>query len=366
MSENTMNQKRLRILHIEDEVDFKTIFSHAFEHTFELVNLNIGDFRTEIGAGEVAVQIKTYIVSKAGQLDGVVLDSDLSSYGNGLSKETLLAVFKSLGVPTCRYSKRQALSQRESLKNFLELTVAGTASILIPHDLIDSLNTEPQELLRWLMSIFVGFKNIESYATENALGLAGLQQATVLSNLMKAPSLELDFMGYSNPGFVPSIDIEHSDSGAVSARIYATHLGYWLHNYILAFPSPILNLAALAALAGVESGSLDEAGKSQLTDYFESSKYDGPFSATEPWFFKHLVNQQLFEFDDPVIERLKGTFNSLYPDENGREGVYCFVEKKSITVEESINLSNIVPNGARDVCRISKPLYDKYSPWLNL
>lgn len=376
-----MNDTRpkLRLLYIEDEDEFRRDLVTSLQSRFDLSAIDVSEFSQTQNGGEIGEQFLTWL-NKAfvsGEpVDGVILDSDLSGFSNGISKEMLLSTFRSIGVPVCRYSKRQKQTPSERLKHFATLASEGAASVLVPSNLLNGPTDNPEErteqLTQWLHSAFEGFAKLrDSYLNWAPGGTQEHSAAELLSRLLGRPAMELDFVGYSGAslfffGDGMAVD-EDSPSKERVARHVSTKLGYWLFNYIIAFPGPILNAPAASAFIGVNSTSVPP---NEFVRVFEKALYDGPFSGCAPLFFREGLEQILMDAGKTGQDMLTtaGVVDAtpIYESDPSQAGAYCVATDTSIKREECAGPFDWIPAGASELCRIEKRTYARFMPWLNV
>lgn len=379
-------KKMLNILYVEDESEFRDELKIRLNSRLNVSSIDVGEFITEPNKGETTLQFQRWLKARIGdtaKLDGVILDSDLSGYGNGMSKETLLAAFRAMGIPVCRYSKRTRGTTSELLKHFATLASEGAASILVPSEFMNGSRSdytaEHDDLVTWLEAVFDGFSRIhQKYVVLSANISSGrLSPPSLLAQILDNPGLELDFLGYAganlfffgdhltvveDAGEGEGVELEQRQAQGNGA----TKLGYWLYNYIISFPGPILNVAATAALLGVKSSSID-------VDAFVATmapeRYDGPFSGCQPLFLREKLEAVLIEQGVSGVEllRSRGVFaEPIYESDPTRSGVYCIATNTSIEADEGVGPIDFIPGGASDLCRVSRNTYQRWIPWLNL
>lgn len=373
----------LNILYVEDESDFRDKLTARLNSRLNISSIDVGKFKTEPKKVETAIQFQSWLRASLGdtlKLDGVILDSDLSGYGNGMSKETLLAAFRSMGLPVCRYSKRTRGTTSELLKHFATLATEGAASVLVPSEFMngtkEDYTAERDDLVVWLEAVFSGFSRIRekydelsSHTTDSHLSPPAL-----LAKVLDNPGLELDLLGYGGANLfffgdrLTELD-EGDETTAYEQPAHgngATKLGYWLQNYIISFPGPILNVAAAAALMGVRSDSLDI---NAFTKAMAPERYDGPFGGCQPLFLRERLEATLIEEGVSGVDLLKSRgviAKPIYESDPIRSGVYCIATNASIEVEDGVGPIDFIPGGASDLCRVSRRTYQRWIPWLNL
>lgn len=370
---------KLRLLYIEDEDDFRQDLVSSLQTKFEVSPIDVSEFLFIQNGGEIGEQFQAWLTKQVGNdpaIDGVILDSDLSGFSNGISKEMLLSTFRELGIPVCRYSKRQKQSPSERLKHYATLASEGAASILVPSNLLngptDSTHARTATLTDWLHGAFNGFLTIrQAYSEVIQSGTVRHNAPELLATLLRKPNLELDFVGYTGAGLfffgdVISVPSETPTQEQI-ARSIATKLGYWLFNYIIAFPGPILNVPAAAAFAGVNSEGVDHA---EFERAFHKAKYAGPFAECHSMFVREELEALLMESGitgiDTLIAAGVSTARPIYEVDPFQAGVYCIATDASIKREDGIGPLDWIPGGASELCRVERKTYSRFMPWLNV
>lgn len=379
-------KRMLNILYVEDESEFRNQLIIRLNSRLNVSSIDVGKFSTELNKGETALQFQRWLQASIGdtaKLDGVILDSDLSGYGNGMSKETLLAAFRNMGIPVCRYSKRTKGTTFELLKHFATLASEGAASILVPSEFMNGSRSdytaEDDDLVTWLEAVFDGFFRIhQKYVILSAnISSARLSPPSLLAQILDKPGLELDFLGYAGANLfffgdrLTEVDAPGEGEGVETEQHQtpgngATKLGYWLYNYIISFPGPILNVGAAAALIGVKSSSIDVG---VFVGAMAPERYDGPFSGCQPLFLREKLETVLIEQGISGVELLRSrgvSSEPIYENDPTRSGVYCIATNTSIEADEGVGPINFIPGGASDLCRVSRKTYQRWIPWLNL
>jgi hypothetical protein len=370
---------KLHLLYIEDEDEFRRDLVTSLQIKFDLAAIDVSEFTQTQNGGEIGEQFLTWLnnaISNDKSIDGVILDSDLSGFSNGISKEMLLSTFRSIGVPVCRYSKRQKQTPSERLKHFATLASEGAASILVPSNLLNGPTDDPdtriKQLTQWLYSAFSGFATLrDSYLKWTSSGTHEHNAAELLSRLLGRPEMELDFVGYSGASlFFFGDGMATDDATPTKERIaqhVATKLGYWLFNYIIAFPGPILSVPAACAFVGITDTSLLP---EEFLRVFGDALYQGPFSGCAPLFFREGLEQILMSAGKTGLEILvdHGVSNAkpIYESDPFQAGAYCIATDTSIKREDCAGPFDWIPAGAGELCRIEKKTYARFMPWLNV
>lgn len=367
------------ILFVEDETDFRESIGRRLAGKFVISAADVSSFAVKPNKGEVTEQLKEWFVAQFPRwpsIEGALLDTDLSGYQNGIAKESLLAVFRTLGLPVCRYSKRQAVSGGELLKQFAGLSVEGPLSLLVPGEAVAAatdVEHGDDAFVDWVVAAFHGFNLIhEKYQGLATTGEgAQFSPAAILSKVLEDDALELDLLGYmgANLFFFGDKLVEEGKPANSEAsnllRSNATKLGYWLKNYIMAFPGPILNFSATAAVLGVKSNTVDPL---KFANAFADCSYHGPFSGCGHYFKRSNVEELLLggKTGTEILEQRGLASEALYPEDPSRSGVYCIITDASLKSEDAVGPLDWIPGGASELCRVERKTYQKLSPWMNI
>jgi len=371
--------QNLRLIYVEDEDEFRAGLVSSLESSFTLSPVDVGAFKVTKNGGEIGDQFINWLEKQTGgskTIDGVILDSDLSGFQNGISKDMLLVAFRKLGIPVCRYSKQHRQTPGERLKQLATLASEGALSVLVPSELTNGLTEDMDErqerLVGWLVSTFKGFAEIRALLEVQLRKEDQPRNAAeLMAVILGRPEMELDLVGYVGPSlffFGDTMGVEEgTDTQSLIARNLATKLGYWFYNFVLAFPGPILNAAATSAFVGVNSKSLAD---DSLIKAFKAARYVGPFAGSGPYFYRDLIEQSMMEQGKTgqsiIIDSGDGTVCALYEDDPSQAGAYCVATDSSIRREDGTGPFDWIPPGANELCRIEKKTYNRLMPWLNV
>ncbi len=358
----------MRLLHIEDQDEFRVEIEKRLKRKFTVVsytgNDETGHVNTEThpdGSNPIEEQIANQIrklEDKDGQFDLVLLDTDLSGLKNGLSQSSIRSACAKIGIPVLRYSKKPEDSAAQKLKYLATIAREGSQSILVPNHLLKS-----EDLSSWLVNIAKSFGKIKSAINEKSI----LSPGSLLSKLIKSNSIESELLGYSGANFFFFGDlIEEVGKDNFSPRNYSTQFGYWLANYVLLFPGPILNTNATAAYLEIHK---DDVVKESVAKLIEKAKYNGPFSHIKTYYLRsgldHILSKKnVIEFQEIMTDK-NIIPKKLDYNRQGKPSYYCLVNDCPVSMENSVGPLDWIPRGAQ-ICRIRKDTYNKFGPWLNV
>lgn len=303
------------------------------------------------------------------KIDIVLLDTDLSKIGNGIGQVACRQAFQELGTPVCRYTKKQSDTPLSALRDLKRMSVEGASAVWVSGN--RARNSD--ELIPWLRAVSNGFNQLATglekspellkVSNEEYLGPTG-----ILANLLEKPSLKSDLLGYTAQNFfffgAPLDGQDSKDAQPIPAQ-QATRLGYWLLNYILAFPGPILASAAAAAFLNISEASFAEEAVQTL---IAKCKYSGPFSELDQYFWKEDLLKLLDELDGDLANavELKDTRLERVDADNPTSSAYlCLLTNKPIAASDAAQNPDWIPTGAH-VARISQELYDELGPMLSM
>lgn len=364
----------MKVLMIEDEEDFigrvQTAFAGSGESTL-LTNKEVGlddsAFNREGGESiedQLRDQLKKIVAEK--EIDLVFLDTDLSREKGLRTQTEYRYAFRQIGLPVCRYRKRARQSAAQSLELSHKLAIDGATAIMVPHDIVTEDGPE-NDLVKWLTEIHLGFSKLSEAMSANPQILQDTPgPAGILASLLRKPSLHADLLGYTsqNSLFFGGTETA-SQVESEKTSLFSTRLGYWLVNYILAFPGPILHDGATAAFLNV---TLDSLKNGKLREVIEPARYSGPF---ENLGGKHYWLEDLAD----LLERSGGdiTRHEALKDERLErvdaspygQAFYCIVSQKPIPASEAATSPDWIPSGAR-MTKIRQEDLDQLGPMLNI
>ena len=363
----------MKVLLIEDEPDFvdrlKRIASER-DHVDLMTQADLNaDFSVrednDLALEEQLAEHLKGLVQK-NDIDLILLDTDLSRNSKLRSQTEYRYALVEIGVPTLRYRKRGDRGTAEVLKFVHRLAVDGATAIKVPDELVRG-NGPEDFLFPWIEQIHSGFKALEDALRNNPEYLRdGGGPAGVLSRILNRPDVYADLVGYTAPNayFFGTVDV--STSAAAGGRVkFATQIGYWLLNYILAFPGPILPPAAAAAVLNITRESFDREDVQRIV---EPARYEGPFSGLFDGFYwrQDLIDILMQESGD-ITDFISDESEPLERVEGGEFGqaYYCLVNNRPIASQDASIPPDWIPAGAT-VSRINQEVLDQLGPMLNI
>lgn len=313
----------------------------------------------------VEEQLANYLKDKITQhkIDLVLLDTDLSRERYLQTHSSYKAALRELGMPVCRYQKGGTESRLALLPQLQRTIRDGASAIWIPKALVSGGRTA--ELVPRLIAISQGFKKIlHSLRSQPSLLSASHSPTDVLAEVLGDPDLSYEFLGYAAQNLVyfakPESDIEaHQIS---KEQRYATQLGYWLFNYIITFPGPILSKAAAAAYLNVHPDELD--AQPELLRIMEPARYQGPFNRVEPYYWRSRLIEILEENGGDIATHASLAENNLRhvdPVHMGAPAYICMISGEPITLAQAAVNPDWVPSGASEA-KIKEDVLDELGP----
>lgn len=127
----------MRLLYVEDQLDFANEMKAELEKKMSVVAYDGAGLDTSShskGDSPIESQIATAIKAmedSGGQFDAVLLDTDLSSFKNGISQSAFRSACSLIGLPVLRYSKRGLTQPSERLKYLATIAREGSQAILV-------------------------------------------------------------------------------------------------------------------------------------------------------------------------------------------------------------------------------------------
>lgn len=293
-------------------------------------------------------------------VDIVLLDSDLSRQEAKLRTRTEYQQgFHGLGIPVCRYRKGQTQTRLAKLEFIRRLAMDGASAIWAPPDRVDGELSKT--LVPWLKSVHAGFEMLVSKLQANASLLRSeVGPAGILADLLGRPALKADLLGYTSQNFFFFSLPSQSDDRATER--YAVQLGYWLHNYILAFPGPILNAEASAAFLNLQADSFKH---NDVQSVVSSCRYAGPFGELDDYYWKTDLGDLLNELDGDIANAptLKGHELTRVDSRPYVGAYYCVLTQEVIRDDEAAVNPDWIPVGA-SITRIKESEFDELGPML--
>ncbi len=361
------------LLHIEDQESYRKDLTERLKSKVKVIpyiGKSVDDKPFDLHAHKdgnkpIELQIVEHIKGyekKHGEFDAVLLDTDLSGMQNGISQSSIRSACSIIGIPVCRYSKKGFVTPQERMKYLATISREGSQSILVPDAVLSG-----DGLAEWLLHIAKSFKTIRK-AIEGTSEEQFLPPADLFAKILKTPSIGIDLMGYSAANFFFFGDLieKITQQKPTAYRNYSTQLGYWVCNYVLLFPGPILNVGATAAYLELTPKDITSP---EISGLLEKAKYNGPFAELGPYYIKHHLDNMLLKLEEESYAshfKAKGIklARRLYKFD-GAPSYYCVVNDEPIPAINSKGPLDWIPRGAH-MCRVKKETYDKFGPWLNV
>lgn len=287
----------MNILIIEDQQDWVNEVAKAADGIAKIYSPKdvglLGTLSDGGGSAEDQLQVKLLdIVVKYG-IDLVLLDTDLSRARGELQAQSGYRVaLQELGIPVCRYQKGGTETKFSWWQRLQRVAVDGASAIWVSKDMVSGDKFD--QLVPWLKQMSDGFRAItQKLEAQPALLSKEQSPSDVLAIVLDRPNAKVDFLGYSaqNFFFFAAPNDRHGTTNFPSpARRYATRLGYWLYNYILLFPGPILSSQAAAAFLNLK---LDSFMHAKVQTLIGISKYNGPFGESDTLYWRDSLAEVL-------------------------------------------------------------------------
>ncbi|MEE1889755.1 hypothetical protein [Pseudomonas carassii] len=357
-----------KVLIIEDQADiiekFKAL-AEATELTFLSPN-EVGLTNLERGAQEsVEEQLARHLKDKIAEycIDLVLLDTDLSRERDLQTHSSYKSALRELGMPVCRYQKGGSDSVLAQLPQLQRTIRDGASAIWIPKALVsgDRLN----ELVPRLIALIKGFKIIYEALEHNSTLLESAHSPTdVLAVVLGDPDKSYEFLGYAAQNLVyfakPEADVEAHQISKIQR--YATQLGYWLFNYIITFPGPILKEEAAAAHLNVHPLVLGSGDA--LRNVMELARYKGPFEGVEKYYWRSGLVDVLTQLNGdignhPALKDIE--LKRIDLDDLGSPAYICMLSGDPIKRDEAAMNPDWVPSGASEA-KIKEDVLDELGP----
>ena len=357
----------MNILIIEDEKDYvervrqgvASVAGHEIHDSSDVGLDEKFDHQSSLEE-QLLVRLGKVVADKG--IDIVLLDSDLSRIPTGISQTACREAFQTLGVPVCRYSKKHSATASSQLMLLAKRAREGSSAVWVP---TETANNPEAALIPWLTAVHEGFSMLtDALEAKPGLMSESLGPAGILATVLGSPSTTPDFLGYTSQNFFffgGGLD----DSGADSTRQLATRLGYWLFNYVITFPGPILSRPAAAAFLNLTFESFDAEGVQHL---LKPARYQGPFGNVEAMFWRDSIGKLLDETSGDIALNgaLKNVTLKRVDEANpGSSAFLCVLTQQPIAAENAAPAPDWIPPGAQ-LSRIQIDIYDKLGPLLNI
>ena len=307
------------------------------------------------------------IVAEFG-IDLVLLDTDLSRARGDLQAQSGYRVaLQELGIPVCRYQKGGSETKFSWWQRLQRIAVDGASAVWVSKDMVSGDKFD--QLVPWLKQMSDGFGSITKKLEEHPELLTKEQSPSdVLAIVLDRPSAKVDFLGYSAQNFfffaAPN-DGNGSENFPSPARRYATRLGYWLYNYILIFPGPILSTAAAAAFLNLQLASF---ANDKVQALIAGCRYNGPFGELDALFWRDSLTEMLDALNGDIAlapgladERLE----RIDADDPTAAAYLCVLSHEAVLQRDAAPNPDWIPPGAYQA-RIKGEHLDELGPLLGI
>lgn len=302
----------------------------------------------------------------------VVTDYDLTTTVKGLFGLTIVSWCQKAFVPVGDFS-RGNLTALPKEPNLFEMR--------IPTD---------HTAASHIANVYRGFRDIRALIEGNRhLLKEGASLAGVLAEVLGRQHLENQFAAYmSRLGAANSFLLQKLREFAGPAepnddekvQILAYVLGHVLLNAILKYPGPILSIHGVAAYLATGPAEADA-----IEEVLGSARYEGPFSALGPHYWRDDVDNILDELGQHTGNQTFdgfGDFNRYVVSQRiGRDlqkheckrcdgvkgGYWCPFTVRAVCEREdcSVAASSWIPQGAQ-LSRVERDFYDEWAPILGM
>jgi len=358
------------VLIIEDQSDTIEKFKGYARDTevtfFSPEEVGLINNQLDENGGSVEGQLAEFLKNTIGNhaIDLVLLDTDLARVPELESHSSYKSALRDVGMPVCRYQKGGRPVRLAMLPQLQRTIRDGASAIWIPRSLVSS-NEGRDQLIPRLAAISRAFKSIEA-ALEQRPGLLEPRHSPtdVLAAVLGDPDLAYEFLGYASQNllYFATTDEDSSEHLISQTKRYATQLGYWLFNHILAFPGPILTRRAAAAYLNVVPNELERC--EAFANVLEAARYVGPFSDVEPYYWRAKLMDlaDAAQGDITKDERLQGMdLARIDPDAHAVQAYICMVSGEAIRQDQAAANPDWVPSGASEA-KIKEEVLDELGP----
>lgn len=297
---------------------------------------------------------------QAHSLDLVVLDSDLTRVEALQTHSTYSKALALIGMPTCRYKKRGSDARFARYTALRRSAREGDEAIWIPSE---RLSARLPELPRWLDGIVAGMTLIRN-RLQGQPGLLEPRRSPIdaLAIVLDRPELSNDFLGYAAQNFEYFAD--EGDVDRVDAlpreQVYATRMGYWLFNHVMAFPGPILDAAHACAFLNLLP-SMSE--RPEVRSVLKPARYRGPFAGLGEYYWRSDLAEIAERCDGDVINHaeLKGLeLERIDTERPSNRGYLCMLSGEPLTRDQAFT-PDWIPSGATEA-RFKEDTLDQLGP----
>lgn len=297
------------------------------------------------------------------ELDLVLLDTDLSRQRQLQTHSSYKSALRDLGMPVCRYQKggrSVALSMLPQLQRTIR---DGASAIWLPRSLVSG--DRENELVPRLIAIHRSFKKIEATLVASPELLEKQHSPNdVLAAVLGNEDLSYEFLGYAaqNLVYFAAPEADSADHLISKAKRYATQLGYWLFNYIITFPGPILNQHAAAAFLNVSPSNVQKIPA--FLNLLEHARYTGPFDEVEPYFWRSKLSKLAEAAGGDIAKHsnLKDVrLDRIDQGEGAVQAYVCMLSGEAIRQDQAAYSPDWVPSGASEA-KIKEEILDELGP----
>lgn len=302
------------------------------------------------------------------QIDLVVLDTDLSHAQGKLEAQSGYRVaLQKLGMPVCRYRKGASETQFTWWQRLQRAMQEGADAIWIPRS---KVSDDIDELVPWLIDISTGFKTLASRLQAQPELLDSTSEfgpADVLAIVLEKPAAKVDFLGYTAQSlfFFASANVADPSQLRDRHERFATRLGYWLFNYIMTFPGPILPKDAAAAFLNL---TVDSFAHPAVQALVRGSRYTGPFANTADYYWRSDLAQLLDCLAGDIArapELASVNLIRLDPNDTGAEAFWCVLSQLPVLSGDTAPNPEWIPSGASQA-RVTQSRLDELGPLLSI
>lgn len=359
-----------RVLIIEDQQDaidrFKGYAAGSGLTFYAPRDVGLIDQKPDQEGGSVEEQLGIFLKRTINEhaIDLILLDTDLARQPELETHSSYKAALRDLGMPVCRYQKGGRPVQLAMLPQLQRTIRDGASAIWIPKELVSS-DDGREGLIPRLIAIHNAFKSVEVVLEANPALLSPKHSpAEVLAKVLGDENLSYEFLGYAAQNLVYFAAPEEgaSDRFISQTKRYATQLGYWIYNYILMFPGPILTRRAAAAFLNVAP---DDAEKStEFLDLLESARYQGPFSEVQPYYWRTKLVDLIDESGGDVRNHRmlrEVRLSRVDDDEQAVQAFVCMISGEAIRQDQAATNPDWVPSGASEA-KIKEDVLDELGP----
>ncbi|WP_139208490.1 hypothetical protein [Achromobacter sp. NFACC18-2] len=296
-------------------------------------------------------------------IDVVLLDTDLSRQRELQTHSSYKSALRDLGMPVCRYQKGGRDSALSMLPQLQRSIRDGASAIWIPRSLVSGDRGE--ELVPRLKAISAAFGRIEAVLAGRPELVEKQHSPTdVLAAVLGDDNLAYEFLGYAAQNLVyfaaPEPDSMEYEISKV--KRYATQLGYWLFNYILMFPGPILSRPAAAAYLNVSPLMFDS--NPAFASLIEHARYVGPFDGVESYYWRSKLSELADSVGGDIAMHpgLSGvTLDRIDRRNEAVQAYICMLSGEAITADQAAPSPDWVPSGASEA-KIKEEVLDELGP----